>query len=102
VFSPAKVIFAGVGVFLLVRLFFPSPHGQYNAHIPQAAMDVRSSQDTLVDVFERIQSFFQRLQIHTEVSPTTEMMDTILKIMVEVLSVLGIATREIKRGRISE
>ena len=65
-------------------------------------MDVRSSQDTLVDVFERIQSFFQRLQIHTEVSPTTEMMDTILKIMVEVLSVLGIATREIKRGRISE
>ena len=65
-------------------------------------MDVRSSQDTLVDVFERIQGFFQRLQIYTEVSPTTEMMDTILKIMVEVISILGIATREIKGGRSSE
>jgi hypothetical protein len=65
-------------------------------------MDVRGSQDTLVDVFERIQSFFQRLQIYTEVSPTTEMMDIIVQIMVEVLSILGIATREIKRSRISE
>ena len=65
-------------------------------------MDVRGSQDTLVDVFERIQSFLQRLQIYTEVSPTTEMMDIIVQIMVEVLSILGIATREIKRSRISE
>jgi len=30
------------------------------------------------------------------------MMDTIVQIMVEVLSILGIATREIKQGRMSE
>ena len=65
-------------------------------------MDVRGSQDTLVDVFERIQSFFQRLQIHTEVSPTAEMMNIIIQIMAEVLSILGIATKEIKQSRISE
>ena len=31
-----------------------------------------------------------------------EMMDIIVQIMVEVLSILGIATREIKQGRMSE
>ena len=30
------------------------------------------------------------------------MMDTIIRIMVEVLSILGIATKEIKQGRMSE
>ena len=56
----------------------------------------------LVDAFERIESFFRRLEIYTEVPPTTEMMDTMIRIMVEVLSILGIATKEIKQGRLSE
>jgi hypothetical protein len=46
--------------------------------------------------------FFRRLEIYTEVQPTAGMMDVIIQIMVEVLSILGIATKEIKRGRISE
>ena len=73
-----------------------------SAYIPQAVTDVRGVQDTLVDVFERVESFFRRLEIYTEVPPTTEMMDTIIRIMVEVLSILGIATKEIKQGRMSE
>jgi hypothetical protein len=36
-----------------------------------------------------------------EVPPTTAMMEIITKIMVEVLSILGIATKDMKRGRIS-
>jgi hypothetical protein len=36
------------------------------------------------------------------VQPTMEMMDIIIKIIVEVLSILGIATKEIKQGRMSE
>ena len=67
----------------------------------QAAKDVRA-QDTLVGVCERIQSFFQRLEIYTDVSPTTQMMDTMIRIMTEVLSILGITTKEIKEWRISE
>jgi hypothetical protein len=63
---------------------------------------VRGDQDTLIDVLERMESFFRRLEIYTEVPPTTEMMDTITLIMVEVLSILGIATKEIKQGRMSE
>ena len=33
---------------------------------------------------------------------TTDMMDITIKIMVEVLGILGIATKEIKQGRTSE
>ena len=76
--------------------------GHYNTYIFQAAKDVRASQDTLMDIFERIEMFFRRLEVYTNVPPTTEMMDTIILIMVEVLSILGVATKEIRRGRMSE
>jgi len=46
--------------------------------------------------------FFRRLEVYTQVSPTTEMMDMLIQIMIEVLSILGIATKEIKQGRLSE
>ena len=73
-----------------------------NAYISQAAKDVRASQDTLIDVFERIEMFFRRLDVYTGVPPTNEMMDVIIQIMAEVLSILGIATKEIKQGRMSK
>ncbi|KAI9442830.1 hypothetical protein BJY52DRAFT_451091 [Lactarius psammicola] len=81
VFSPAKVIFAGFGVLLL------------------AAKDVAGSQDTLVDLFERIENFFKRLETYTEIPPTAAMTDVIVKIMVEVLTILALATKEIRQGR---
>ena len=65
-------------------------------------MDVRASQDTLIDVFERVENFFRRLETYAGVTPTTEMMDIIMKIMVEVLSILAIATKETRQGRTSE
>jgi len=55
-----------------------------------------------VDIFERIESFFRRLDIYVNVPPTPEMMDIIMQIMVEVLLILGIATKEMKQGRTSE
>lgn len=42
-----------------------------------------------------MESFFLRLQIYVKVKPTTEMRDVIIKIMVEVLSILAISTKEI-------
>jgi len=63
--------------------------------------DVRASQEALVDIFERIESFFRRLEIYTQVTPTPEIVDTIIQIMAEVLSILGIATKEIKQRRTS-
>ena len=73
-----------------------------NICVCQAAKDVRTSQDTLVDIFERIEMFFRRLEIYTEARGISEMMDIIIQVMVEVLSILGIATKQIKEGRISK
>ncbi|KAF8470993.1 hypothetical protein DFH94DRAFT_847506 [Russula ochroleuca] len=84
VFSPASVVFAGIGVLL------------------SAAKDVRASQATLMDMFERIESFFRRLEMYTEIPQTAEMMDTIVLIMVEILSILGVATKEIRQGRMKK
>jgi hypothetical protein len=68
----------------------------------QAAKDVGASQDMLTDLFERIESLFERLETYTEVPLTHAMTDTIVKIMVEVLGILAIATKEIKQGSASK
>ena len=49
-----------------------------------------------------MEAFFRRLDIYTEVAPDQVMVDTITAIMVEVLKILGIATKEINQGRTSE
>ncbi len=56
----------------------------------------------MVDLFEQMEFFFKRLEAYTEVTPTAAMTDIITKIMVEVLTIFGIATKEIKQGRGSE
>ena len=79
-----------------------SLRGSFNVKILQAAKDVRAGGDTLVDIFERIETFFRRLEIYTEMPPNQEMVDIIITTMVEVLSILAIATKEMKQGRISK
>lgn len=56
----------------------------------------------LVDLFSRIERFFRRLESYTEVPPTTAMTGIIVDIMVEVLAILAIATKEIGQRRSSE
>jgi hypothetical protein len=56
----------------------------------------------LADLFTRIDNFFRRLEVYKEVQPTPAMTDLIVKIIVEVLFILSITTKEIKRGRRSE
>ena len=73
-----------------------------NTHGFQAAKDVRVSHETLLDIFERVGMFFRRLEMYTEVPLTTEMTDVIIEIMAEVLSFLGIVTKDIKQSRTSE
>ena len=71
-------------------------------HGSQAAKDASASRDKLIDLFNRIEHFFRRLEIYTSVTPTPTMTDMVVEIMVEVLAILGIATKEVKRGRFSE
>lgn len=63
---------------------------------------MRSSYEALVDIFECIENFLRRLKIYTEVPPTPAMTDILGKIMVELLSVLALATKQINQGRFSK
>ena len=56
----------------------------------------------MVDIFNRIEHFFRRLEIYTALTPSKAMTEIIVEIMVEVLTILGIATKEVKRGQLSE
>jgi hypothetical protein len=74
----------------------------HNAVTSQAAKNVRASEDALFEVFERLEAFFQRLEIYTEAALDQRMVDIVAKIMAEVLNILGITTNEIRQGRISK
>ena len=103
IFSPAKVIFAGAGVLLQVCISHDiSSKPSLTRSSSQAAKDVNTAQEALIDIFERIENFFKRLETYSEVPPTAAMTDIIVKIMVEVLNIFAIATKEIKQGRSSE
>ena len=67
----------------------------------QAAIAVGASYDALVELFECVANFLGRLRIYSEIPSTPAMSDMLIKIMVEVLSVLALATKQIKQGRFS-
>ncbi|KAF8264917.1 hypothetical protein EI94DRAFT_406654 [Lactarius quietus] len=81
VFPPAKAIFCGIGILL------------------DAAKDVSASHDALVELFGRIEGFFKRLKIYTAASPTTNFAEVLVNVVVEVLNVLSIATKEMEQSR---
>jgi hypothetical protein len=56
----------------------------------------------LVDIFERIENCFKRLESYTELPPSEAMTDMTVKIIVEILSILAIVTTEIKQRRRSK
>lgn len=56
----------------------------------------------LIDIFSRIERFFWRLESYTSVPPTTAMTGIIVVIMVKVLAILAIVTKEIRQRRSSE
>lgn len=60
------------------------------------------SEDTVVDLLESIEHFLKRLDIYTKIPPTPAMDEIVMRIMVEVLSILAVTTRELKEGRPSE
>ena len=102
-FQPTKVIFVGIDVLLSVCIAFLlsiRPLDDTCSH--QAAIGVSKSYDALLDLFECVANFLNRLHIYTEripLSPT--MSDIVVKIMIKVLAVFALATKQIKQGRLS-
>ncbi|KAH8982125.1 hypothetical protein EDB86DRAFT_2834524 [Lactarius hatsudake] len=81
VFPPTKIIFSAMSILLV------------------AARGTAASRDVLIELFERIENFFERLQTHTEVPPTVQMTNVMGKVMAEVLSMLAVATKAMYQSR---
>ncbi|KAH9054759.1 hypothetical protein EDB87DRAFT_1825030 [Lactarius vividus] len=66
------------------------------ALVLSAEKDVRASHDALVDLFGRIESFFK---VYTETSSTAGFAEVLVNVVVEVLNILSIATKEMEQSR---
>ncbi|KAI0286238.1 hypothetical protein BC826DRAFT_1049730 [Russula brevipes] len=80
-FSPAGTIFTGIGILL------------------GTVKDLIASYEKLVQLFERIHFFLQRLNRYTGIPLPPDMIDLLGKIMAQVLSVLAHSTTAMKEGR---
>ena len=102
-FPPAKAIQAGLAILLDVcaalQIICRYP---CDIEVDQAAKGVTSSWDALLELLESIEHFLNRLDIYTRIPRTLAMDEMVVKIMVELLSTLALATRELKQGRSSE
>ena len=70
--------------------------------VDQAVKGVTDSYDILVELLESIEAFLRRLEIYTKITPTVAMTEIVAKILVELLSTLALATKQIKEGKSSE
>ena len=73
-----------------------------DSRIHQVANGVIASYDGIVDLLESIEHFLERLDIYTRIPPTPAMDEILVKITVELVSTLALATAELKQGRPSE
>jgi len=63
---------------------------------------VGASYGALVEIFECVENFLLRLRIYTEIKePAEAMTEVVIKIMAELISVLALATKQIKLGKFS-
>jgi hypothetical protein len=60
------------------------------------------SYDALVVLLDSIEHFLNRLDIYTKTPPTVAMTEMVVKILVELLSTLALATKQINQGKIRE
>jgi hypothetical protein len=63
---------------------------------------VGASYDALAELFESIERFLSRLDIYTRIPLVPAMANVVVKIIAEVLSILAVATKQVKQGRLSE
>ena len=71
-----------------------------DTRILKAAKGVSTSYDALIELFECFKHYLGRLNVLTEIPDAVG--EILVKIMVQLLDVLALATQQIKQGRFSE
>jgi len=104
-FKPVKAMHASLAVLLSAAVCALFKFLRvYCCHIRvfQAAKGASDTYDGLLELLESIEHFLKRLDVYTKIPPTPAMDEMVVKIMVELLSTLALATKEVKQGRPSE
>ncbi|KAI0292975.1 hypothetical protein B0F90DRAFT_1766792 [Multifurca ochricompacta] len=83
-FPPDKAFFAGLGVLLIAI----------------DGSQVSMNYDMLIDLFRSLEAFLKRLNTHLKIPLTNAMTETIVKILLQLLSTLGLATQQVNQGRL--
>ena len=63
---------------------------------------MRASYEALVDLFASLENFLNRLSIYSGIPPTPTLTNVLVKITVELISTVALATKQVKQGRFSE
>lgn len=63
---------------------------------------MESSDDVLVDVLDAVDRFFRHLDMYTQIPHSPALDEMVVKIVLELLSVLELATKRLTQGRLSE
>jgi hypothetical protein len=68
----------------------------------QAVKGVLDDYDTLANLLQSVEHFLNRLDIYTKIHVTDSMSEIIVKILVQILSILALATKLLRQGNLSE
>jgi hypothetical protein len=68
----------------------------------QAANGVNPNHGALVDLLESIENCLKGLDTYTKTPPNPVIDETVFNIIIEILSTLALATKELKEGQLSE
>ena len=66
------------------------------------AKDVSASYDVLIDIFGRMEGFFKRFEVYSRSFVNAELADVLVKVVVKVLNIFSIVTKEMEQSRTSE
>ncbi|KAI0296783.1 hypothetical protein B0F90DRAFT_1819791 [Multifurca ochricompacta] len=83
-FPPDKAFYAGLGVLLIAI----------------DSSQVSTNYEMLIDLFRSLEAFLKRLNTHIKMPLTNAMMETVVKILLQLLSTLGLATQQVNQGRL--
>ena len=83
-----------------VSLFLLDGVCSFDTQILKAAKGVSTSYDALIELFGCFEHYLGRLKVLTEIPSAVG--EISVKIMVELLDVIALATQQIKQGRFSE
>ena len=83
-------------------LLYPLRAYPCDIHVHRVLKSIESCHDTLVDVLESVERLFRHLDMYTQIPHSPALDEMVVKIVLELLSILELATKRLTQGRSSE